>query len=176
VSQPFPEPPPPSNTTASGSAGSASRRSTPTQRPAKSYGIAGAVLAVLGAAALAVAFTVPDWLDTNGFSRIRRALGHAAWAAGFSKAYFTWLAFALAALAFVLALAANAPTAASGLLRLLGLLAGLAGAGLTFLAIRVNPHVAYSQYLHHVRAGFWVAVGGFLGVGVGAVVGPRSRW
>jgi hypothetical protein len=103
---------------------------------------------------------------------------------GISYIYFGWLAWALFAVAVVGAFAAVLPSAFSGILRAAGLVIGLAAAGLTVWAIDLihfsgplealsSASPGFGDYLAHAHAGFWVAVGGFLLLAVGAAMGPR---
>lgn len=148
------------------------------RRPRRdSYGVVGAGLATVGLVVVLISLLAVDWLEGIGrFTAVRDLVLSAPRAAGFSKVYFGWLIFVLGAAAFVLALLGNAPTSGSGGFRALGALAGIAGGGLAFLAIRLQSAVRYSEYLGHARAGFWLAVGGFAVIALGALIGPRRRW
>lgn len=148
------------------------------------FGIVGAIIAVLGAALCVVAFTAVDWFthaSTDGpshYSDVKKALdGAGGFASGVSKLYFSWLAWALLALALILALIANAPTSAAGPLRPIGLVIALASIAVSFWALKflTVSSPSYTEYLKHARLGFYFAVGGFLLIGIGALIGPRRR-
>ena len=144
----------------------------------ESYGIAGTVLTLLGGILVLVALTSITWLKgVNGgtFRDVHDALkaagGHAQ---GFAHAYFGWLAFVFLALVVVAGVLASVPTSALRIFRIIGVVVGLAAAGLTFLAIQLTDNgPSYLDYLKHARLGFYFAVIGFLLAGIGAAIGPR---
>lgn len=155
--------------------------------PSASFGTLGAILAIVGAILVVVSFTVLDWFDKqslNGlssshFSDVHRVLNEAGGlAAGTSKLYFAWLGWALVIVVAVLALVANMPSPLATLFRVIGAVAGAAAIGVTFLAIKLAsapagaPAPAYSDYIKHARLGFYFAVGGFLIMAIGALIGP----
>ncbi|MCU1656210.1 MAG: hypothetical protein JWO57_866 [Pseudonocardiales bacterium] len=152
--------------------------------PSQRFGVAGSALAVIGAALLIVSFTAVNWftkgtLGRSHFSDVHQVLNiQSAFAAGLAKAYFGWLAWVLLAVTVVIALLANAPSPFATALRVIGALAAAASIALTFLAINllksgVPGAPSYSEYIKHARVGFWMAIAGFLLVGVGALIGPR---
>jgi hypothetical protein len=166
----------------------------PPPRPGPRPGVTGLVLGGLGAACLVVAFAAVNWFDgvTRGsqshFSDVHDVLtaldrlgGVAATPA---KLYFSWLGWALFAAALVGVVAGNLPSPAAGLFRVLGVLSGLAGIVLTFLAIKLakgslgfneGTRNTYDEWLKHARVGFYLALGGFLLITVGALLGARRR-
>ena len=150
----------------------------------RAFGVAGAVLAVIGAALIVVAYTALDWFthsSTDGpshFSDVKNVVKQAdavGLANSFAKLYFGWLGWVLLVAAFVLALLANVPSAAAGVARPLGAVVGLAGIGATFWALKFlsTSKPSYSEYLKHARLGFWFTVAGFVLIAIGAMVGPR---
>src|SRR6202011_3192641 len=99
-------------------------------RPSKKFGILGALLTAAGALLIVLAFTVFNWFkgpsDTSRFSDLHRELSHlGGLAEGMSKAYFSWLGWALLALAVLTALIATAPTL-GGPFRIIGPVGGIA--------------------------------------------------
>ena len=71
---------------------------------------------------------------------------------------------------------ANLPTPASPALRFLGLLVGLGGAVVTLFAIKLGHVLTNSATTSSTRGvGYWVAIGGFVVAGIGAVIGPQRR-
>lgn len=146
-----------------------------------SIGVVGSLLAVIGAAAIIVAFTAVNWFSDfgtkNHFSDLHK-ITNTTFGAGVAKAYFGWLGWVLLAVTVILALAANVPSAAAAALRPLGAVVALVSIGLTFWAIKLSSAgtPGYSEYLKHARVGFYLAVAGFLIAGIGALIGPhRSR-
>jgi hypothetical protein len=160
--------------------------------PRRSLGVVGIVLAVLGTAAAVIAFTATNWFDggRSRFGDVHDALdqidrAHAA--NSVSVAYFGWLAWVLLGVAAAAALLGNVPSAASAPLRVIGALVAVGGIVVTFLAVKLISKDAvaraagapdgYWQYLKHAAkapAGY-LAVGGFLLIMIGALVGPRRR-
>lgn len=146
----------------------------------RAYGVVGAVLAVLGAAAVVVAFTAVKWYDQGSlkFNDIKDNLDHFSSQASFlPKAYYSWLGWVLLAAALVLALVAAAPTSGAAAARGLGLLVGLAGVGATLWAVDyaqgIHGAPSYSEFIKHAGVGFYLAAAGFLVIGIGAAIGPR---
>jgi hypothetical protein len=145
----------------------------------RGFGIVGMVLAVLGAIACVISFTALTWFeeaDPGKFSDISDIVtkDHVG-ATGMATVYFGWLAWVLLAAALILAILANLPNAGSAALRPLGVLVALAGVGATFWAIDAYHGPAYTQFLKTADEGFYVAVGGFLLIAIGAMVGPTRR-
>lgn len=169
-------------------------------------GLVGAVVALVGVVGVVLALTVLRWFTSDRVGTIFRAVGnrrfgrvHDALEAGhdqipaqlsrfvdfgISRAYFSWLAWVLFALAVVVAIVALLPTRASLFLRIVGIVVGLAAIAFTFWAIDLvslsgpvantaanNPR--YGDYFSHTNVGFWFAAVGFLLIGVGTVIGPR---
>ena len=104
---------------------------------------------------------------------------------GIAPAYFSWLGWTLLVGGVALALIGASPVSGfSEVGRTLGVLAGVAGVGATFGAIylfRFDAGLAgqlntaqpgYLDYLKHTSVGFFLAVGGFVLVAVGAAMGP----
>jgi hypothetical protein len=152
-------------------------------------GVVGIVLAAVGAVAGIIAFTATNWFD-GGDSKFRdlhdglTQLDKAGLANGLSVQYYSWLAWAVLAVAVVAALMANLPSPASRALGIVGAVIAAGGIVLTFLAIKLISQDAvpgapsgYSEYLKHAAKApsFYLAVGGFLLVLVGSLIGPRRR-
>lgn len=143
-------------------------------------GLIGTVLAVLGAAAVLVAFIGLNWLPQHNstFSDIHdrlTGLGH--FASGLSEVYFSWLAWVLFGVLLLVAVFANLPVPGTRLLGLIGTLLALAAIVLSFWALNLltTGHPGYSDYLSNARGGFYVAVAGFLVMGLAAALGVPRR-
>jgi hypothetical protein len=152
--------------------------------PARGVGIVGLVLAVLGAVAGIIALTALKW-----FTSLNQVAGHAHFsdihklidnsigpnATGFGKAYFSWVAWALLAVAVVFAIIANLPTPGASAFRALGAVASLAGIGLSFWGIDFAHHTGYSDFIKHATVGFYVFLGAFVLTLVGSVIPAPIR-
>ena len=155
------------------------------------FGIAGVVLAVLGAVLGVLAFTVLNWFDSGSehshFSDVRDVLRllHSVGADHTTAyLYFKWLAWVLLAVAVVSAIVANAATPLATTFRFFGALVGLAGIVVTFVAIDLVGAVpagtdttgspnGYWEYLKHSRVAFYFAIAAFLMTTVASLVAPR---
>lgn len=159
--------------------------------PSQSFGLVSAVLTGLGTLLVVLAFTALDWYGENGvsgsdskFSDIHKALDRVGdFAQGPAKLYFSWLGWALLAAAAITALVAALPTVGAPF-RVIGVLVAIAAIVLTFLSIQLiknndtlpEAYRGYGTWLKHARIGFYVAVAGFVLIGVGAAAGPsRTR-
>ncbi|MEO9110425.1 MAG: hypothetical protein ABI368_09420 [Jatrophihabitantaceae bacterium] len=141
-------------------------------------GVAGLILTGLGAILLIVAGTALNWFKGGGSSKlsdIRQVISNESSVNAITKAYFTWLIWALIAVGVIAAIAANVPSPAATGMKVLGALVGFAAIILTFLAIRIGQGFPYSQVLKQTRTGFYIASIGFLLVAIGALVGPRRN-
>jgi hypothetical protein len=143
------------------------------------FGVVGATLAGIGGVLLIIAFTAVDWLDLSGsisFSDIHDRLSQdSSGATGVADTYFSWLGWVLVVAVVVIAIAASLPTPASGPLRAFGAIVAAAAIALTFFAIQLSDGVAYSSFIKHASIGFYLAIGGFLLAGIGALCGPSRR-
>lgn len=152
--------------------------------PSRKFGILGALLTAAGALLIVLAFTVIDWFKgPSGTTRpgdLHRILSHAGnLSEGLSKAYFSWLGWALLALAVLTALIAAAPTL-GGPFRIIGPVVAAAAIAVTFVGIQLfrssvvnGTGVSYSTYLNNARVGFYLTLAGFVLIGIGAALGPR---
>lgn len=177
---------------------------------AERFGIVGLVFALVGGVLGVLAFTVLPWLqqddhsndfqakssestfgklhtrldDLQHYMRLPRVSDHVH--LGVAPTYFSWLGWALLAVAFVLAVLAVAPLGRGvAVLRPAAAVVALAGLGLTFWTIDLFTYdvslaryfgarsASFGQYLGHGFLGFWAALAAFLLVGIGALVGPR---
>lgn len=152
--------------------------------PSQSVGVPGAVLTAIGAALVIVAFTAVNWFTkgTSGHSKasdLHKILDDNKDAAvPLSRLYFAWLGWALLVVVVILAVLAILPSPVSKAFRILGAIVAVLAIAATFLAIHLDSSdqsPAYSEYLKHARLGFYFAVGGFLLLGIGAVLGPRQQ-
>ncbi len=144
------------------------------------FGFLGALVALVGAVLVLVAFTTVTWLKYNDstFAKIdHRLAGSHTSASGFTQAYFSWLGWVLVGVVFAVAFAANMPSARMAILRPIGFLLALVAIGLTLWAIKFtnSKYPTYFDYLRLERLGFYFAIGGFLVIGVGALFGAKRR-
>jgi hypothetical protein len=143
------------------------------------FGVVGATLAGVGGVLLIIAFTAVDWLSLGGsisFSDIHDRLAqNSTGSTGVADTYFSWLGWVLVVAVVVIAIAANLPSPASGPLRAFGAIVAAAAIALTFFAIQLSDGLAYSSFIKHAAAGFYLALGGFLLAGIGALIGPSRR-
>lgn len=142
------------------------------------FGVVGTTLAGIGFILLIIAFTAVTWFRQSGvsatFSDIGTTLDNAGAASGLASAYFGWLAWTLAIVGVIVAVAANLPSPASGPLRALGAVLAAAAIAFTFLAVQLTSSgVSYGTYLSHANVGFYLALAGFLIMGIGALIGPK---
>lgn len=145
------------------------------------FGIAGMVFALLGAVLLVVCFTALDWfsVDAQGFSRnfsfgeVGDLLDNGG-GTGFATAYFHWFAWVFMVVAAAAAIGSSFPSPALRALRVVGVVAAFAAAGLSFLALQVTDNRGYVEWFKDARVGFYLAVLGFVLIGVGAAIGPRK--
>ncbi|WP_460605698.1 hypothetical protein [Jatrophihabitans fulvus] len=143
------------------------------------FGIAGMVCALLGAVLLIVCFTALDWfaVEVPGsfggnitFGDISGSEG----TTGFATAYFNWFAWTFMVIGTACAVGSSFPSPALRALRVVGVVTSFAAAGLSFLAVQVNDARSYTVWLGNARIGFYLAVAGFVLIGVGAAIGPRK--
>jgi hypothetical protein len=90
--------------------------------------------------------------------------------AALSTAYFGWLGWLLSAVAVTTAVAANLAGPLRGAFCIIGALTGLAGAIVTLRAIEYASGAGYRVYIEHARAGFYLALVGFLFTASGSLV------
>jgi hypothetical protein len=157
--------------------------------PSQKFGITSFVLTLIGTVLTVLSFTAVNWFDgpaSSKFSRIHQVI-NAAVANGIgsppiARAYFSWLGWVLLAAAIVVALLAATP-AIGGPFRIAGVVVAVAAVALTFVAIKVFKDAAvlntefrsYGSYLKHARRGFYLAVTGFVLIGIGAALGPSRE-
>jgi hypothetical protein len=139
----------------------------------QSYGIVGTVLTLLGGICVVVALTGLNWFKGGvSFSDLHDAASNDK-LSGFASAYFGWLAWTFLIVVVIAGVLASAPTPALRIFRIIGIVVGLAAAGLSFLAVDYRNAGNYSDYLSNARVGFYLAVFGFLLAGIGAGIGPK---
>jgi hypothetical protein len=156
--------------------------SYPAQPHQPHVGSIGLALTAVGGVLLIISFTAVDWF-TRGTNEGPSHFGDihdivtqfSGLVAEPAKLYFGWLAWVLLAAAVVAALAANLPSPVSDAFRVVGPLVAVGGALMTFWALKIvkSADPSYTDYLKHARAGFWLAVAGFVVAGAGAAFGPR---
>lgn len=126
----------------------------------------------------------------DGFDAFRTRLDAATPSAGrdvhfgIADSYFGWLGWLLFAVAVCVAVAAALPSRAAPVLRATGLVVGLVAAGLTVWALQLvtfSGRLAqlavgaptFWGYVKHSGVGAWLAIAGFVLLGIGAAIGPR---
>lgn len=146
------------------------------------FGVVGATFAGVGLVVLIISFTAVNWFSTSFFQGDSKfsdlhdgVKANSAAAAGVAKTYFSWLGWVLLIATVVIAIAATLPSPASGPLRALGAVLAAAAIALTFFAIQLEDGAAYTSFLKHSSIGFFLALGGFLLAGIGALCGPSNR-
>ncbi|MDP9118049.1 MAG: hypothetical protein M3O28_12475 [Actinomycetota bacterium] len=150
----------------------------PTQR----FGAVSALFTAVGTVFLVLAFTVTNWFKSSPDASHLRDVHHVLTLISpspIAKAYFGWLAWVLLVAAVVAALLAATPTIATPF-RVLGVVIAAAGIGLTFAAIHLYSggapnSLSYGTYLRNARLAFYLAIVGFIVVGIGAGIGPRQE-
>ena len=142
----------------------------------QAFGIVSTVLALLGGILGIVTLTGLDWFKNGvSFSDVHDALdARGDQTNGFASAYFGWLAWAFLIIAVIAAVAASFPSPALRIVRVIGVVVGIAAAGLSFLALQFGDFVSYTSVLKDARVGFYLMVVAFLLIGVGAGIGPRK--
>ncbi|WP_375484118.1 hypothetical protein [uncultured Jatrophihabitans sp.] len=142
----------------------------------QAFGIVSTVLALLGGIVGIVALTGLDWFKNGvSFSDTDNLLDNAGDRAnGFASAYFGWLAWAFLIVAVVAAVAASFPSPALRIARVVGVVVGIAAAGLSFLALQFGFGPSYTEVIKDARVGFYLLVIAYLLIGVGAGIGPRK--
>ncbi len=145
------------------------------------FGVVGATFAGVGLVVLIISFTAVDWFSSSfgsnsKFSDLHDQIkAHSSVADGVAKTYFSWLGWVLLIATVVIAIAATLPSPASGPLRALGAVLAAAAIAVTFFAIQLTDGAAYTTFLKHTSIGFYLALGGFLLAGIGALCGPSNR-
>lgn len=142
------------------------------------FGVVGTTLAGIGFILLIIALTAVTWFKQAGvsatFSDLSSTLDSNSNASGIASTYYGWLAWTLAVVGLVVAVAANLPSPASGPLRALGAVLAAAAIAVSFLAVQLtSPGVAYWDYFKHLNIGFYLALLGFLLMGIGSLIGPK---
>ena len=138
------------------------------------FGIASMVFSLLGGILLIVCLTALEWFDGGAtFGDVRDGVKNSGAAAGFASAYFGWFAWTFLLISVAAAIGASFPSPALRALRVIGVVPAFSAAGLSFLAVQVTSGRSYTDWLGDARIGFYLAVLGFVLIGVGAAIGPR---
>jgi xanthosine utilization system XapX-like protein len=150
--------------------------------PEPHIGVIGLSLLVLGAACVLVSLSTLTWYgarntghDSRGPTRFAdlHQLAKVTDSSGVSSAYFSWLAWVLLILVLATGIAANIESPASPVLRVVGILLGIAGATATYLALAklLEGSSSSGGVFHHARLGVWLALLGYVLAGIGAAAG-----
>jgi Protein of unknown function (DUF2510) len=151
----------------------------PTSSPAGRIGVAGLIVAAIGAALVVISFAAVSWINTpevesGATIRLRFSQFDDPAITGFSSAYFTWLGWAVFALAVILSVGAALPSSSRAVFMSLGVIAGVAGFLVTLAALGVlshQAHISFSDFVSDFGAGPWLAGVGFLVLAAGAGLG-----
>lgn len=146
-------------------------------------GYPGIALMIAGSVMLLAAFTVVNWYpgsrgaDSEADITFKKlhALAGSGGTPAISQMYFNWLCWALLILAIVVAMAANFPSVATESLRIFGFALGLTGAAITYLVLEQPHRGTTGSAFDHAQYGVWLALAGFLVIGLGAALGPLSE-
>ncbi len=148
--------------------------------PSQTFGAVAAAVTLVGAVLVLVSFTLTNWLTGHNthFNDLRATLDTNA--GSFSepaRSFFGWLGWVLLIVTTLAALLAAVPTLGTPF-RFVSPIVAIGAIVITFLAIQLvrgNPALSYSDYLKHARAGFYLAVAGFLLTGIGGAIGPAHQ-
>jgi hypothetical protein len=158
-------------------------------RGARTIGVPGVALVVVGAVLVVVAFRFLEWYDVPGSAADRQARitfgalhtsADGLSGAGAASAYFDWLAWLLVIAVVVVGIVAALPLRYADGLRVAGFLLGLLGLAATYFAIaqlhnaQVSAGAAKHSVLYNSTWGLWVTFGGYLLAAIGAGLGPRA--
>lgn len=160
------------------------------------------LLAGVGVALVALAYTVLDWFraETDGsfpvsgsshFGDVLSLVTHAeeqtrgiVGAAPVARVYFSWFAWVLFAVVVACTALACLPNRFSTVAGLVGIVLAAAAIGLTFSALQLIEvrddayapfGLNYGDYFGHAQLGFWFTVAGYLLLGAAALVGPPRK-
>jgi hypothetical protein len=155
--------------------------------PSQGLGVVSVAVTVVGAALLVVAYTALNWYDGGGSSHVSDLHSNIDSAGAFSyaapaKIYFGWLGWVLVVVAIAAALVAALPVIGR-VFQIVAPVVAVVALAMTFLAIRLftndtgvgGPPDGYGDFLGHASIGFYLALGGFLLVGIGAAIGPSRK-
>lgn len=142
------------------------------------FGIAGVATGLIGAIMVLVALTGLNWFSgtTTGTLDFGQAddVAQQGLFSDFGQAYFGWLAWLFFIVVVLAVVLAAFPSPALRVFRAVGVVAGVAAAGLAFLAIQPSSGTpGYGDVLSDTSVGFWLAVAGFLLAAVGAGIGAQ---
>lgn len=154
----------------------------------RSVGTVGMALTALGGLLVVVSFTALGWyhgasgadsVGSIGFGELH-AQTRSFDAPQLARDYFTWFSWLMLLAVVALGIEANLPSRSSGVFKVFGLLVGVTGAGVTYLALNSLWGALADRYgadvgvFRHTSAGLWLALGGFLLAGLGAALGPSA--
>ncbi|HKC27529.1 MAG TPA: hypothetical protein VKB75_05920 [Jatrophihabitans sp.] len=149
------------------------------------FGLTGVLLVLAGALIVLLAYRYLDWYsvaargaDSAGkvdFGKLRASADQLG-GAGVATAYFDWLGWLLVIALIVVGVGANLVNPATDLLRVVGFLVGMVGAGATYYALAQHFNATGSKHsvFYNSTWGLWLTLAGFVFGAVGAALGPRS--
>lgn len=158
----------------------------PSAPSTRTIGLAGPGMTLAGAALVLLSYQAPWYGGGAGpysGSASAAKIGDLRWVATnfgvpeVSRVYFGWLAWALLLSLALVGLAAGVASGATRALRGLGLVLGLVGAVLTYVALsKILPSLHDLSPYHGAsrQIGLYLAIGGYLVAGVGAAIGPSG--
>ncbi len=148
--------------------------------PSQTFGWLGFGMSVIGSVMVLVSYSALIWIGAGNytFPDLRQritAIDSDVLVHPVAKTYFSWLGWAILALVAVCAILAATP-ALSGPFRILAPLLAVAAIALTLVAIDITNQRAYGVWFRDARAGFYLALVGFVLVAIGSALGPgRER-
>lgn len=152
--------------------------SEPKRKKGRGFGGFAAIAGLAGGGMVALSFLLLDWLSVDpSHTKFKDLHTVAAHATGdtFSKYYFSWVAWVGLGIIVGLTLMSSIPAASHWLTRPLAIITGIAGAGITVLAVQELPGGTWTHVYQDSIVGVWCAVAGCLVCACGAFVGPRRR-
>lgn len=150
----------------------------------RGLGLPGIAAVTVGAVLVLISFTKLNWYSgsSQGADSISGGIDFrilhdrvtAFDSPGISSAYFAWLAWVILIVAILLGFGANLPGRAADSLRVLGFTVGVVGAAATYIALHelVAATGPAADVFDHAAIGLWLALAGYLLVGIGAAAGP----
>ena len=144
----------------------------------RGFGGFAAIAGLVGGGMVALSFLFLDWLSVDPpltkFADLHRVAVHAT-GDTFSRYYFSWVAWVGLGVIVGVTLLSSIPARTHWVSRPLAIITGIAGAGLTVLAVQELPGGTWTHVYQDSIVGVWCAVAGCLVCACGAFVGPRRR-
>jgi hypothetical protein len=154
--------------------------------PSQTFGWLGFGMSVIGSVMVLVSYTALTWVRVGSyaFPDLHQAINQdqlinslnsdVALVHPVAKAYFSWLGWAILVLVAVCAVLAATP-ALSGPFRVITPLLAAAAIALTLVAIDITNEYGYKSWIKDSGVGFYLAMVGFLLVGIGSALGTSRE-